>query len=262
MKTQNISIPISALQFTNKDKASITGERLQMVGYSGKVIPNHFYWGNLAIDLSGMKFAKPKYPVLLQHDRSKRIGFFTRSNIAVNGKLEILAQFIDNQEAKAVRQDNKNGFPFQASIHANPVNIERLKEGEKAQCNGMTVKGPATIWRTSELRECSVCVLGYDSRTSSKALSAGNENQLSLTVGVEGDLIDEDEAWLKEMQGYVYGNFEKDEQPQDEELFSRQDNQEFSRQEEQEAEEAESEEDVDAWVKEMMSMGPEAGATV
>jgi hypothetical protein len=70
-------IPNGALRFVQEGcHAFADGEdgkkQLKMTVYSGKVIRDHFYWGDLAIDLDGIKFGMSKYPVLEQHDTDSK----------------------------------------------------------------------------------------------------------------------------------------------------------------------------------------------
>ena len=95
---------------------------------------------------------------------------------------------------------SQEGFPYQSSIHGIPKVVERLEDGEKAEVNGFSIKGPASIWRKSVLREASVCVFGADKQTSSKAFSkdpkiaeeldveyigTGSQEQFNETTGEE-----------------------------------------------------------------------------
>ena len=85
MDTETIKVPKGALHFVDNDcfaKAITVDEKdqMDMVVYSGGMIPNHWHWGNLAIDLDGIKFPKSKYPVLENHDTGKKnykgMGYF------------------------------------------------------------------------------------------------------------------------------------------------------------------------------------------
>jgi len=58
---------------------SENGNKFRIVGYSGGIIKNHWYWGNLAIDLTGVKFFKNRIPVLEEHFKSSRIGFYNQT---------------------------------------------------------------------------------------------------------------------------------------------------------------------------------------
>ncbi len=102
MTAQNIDVPVNAMLFkASKGSAIATDDRLDMLAYSGKVIPNHFYWGDLIINLSGMSFPKDVFPILENHDQSRKIGFAKKSQISVNGGLKIEgASFVDSAYAR------------------------------------------------------------------------------------------------------------------------------------------------------------------
>jgi len=180
METETIKIPTGAMHFMDHDCFAKADDKdqMDMVIYSGGVIPNHFWWGNLAIDLEGIKFPKSKYPVLEGHDTSKKIGFSGKPT--VDGQLRInKMEFVDTPESKEFIRLSKEGFPYQASMYIPPAKIERIPEGEKAKVNGITLKGPGTIFRESTFKEASVCVFGYDSNT--KATAFGTE-EIEMTV--------------------------------------------------------------------------------
>jgi hypothetical protein len=169
-------IPKEALKFTN-DAIKFSYEegqdpKLQMVGYSGGVIKNHWYWGNLAINLKGMRFDKDRYPILEDHDTDKKIAFTTVPSIE-SGALVInpeMVTFLDTDDAKKFIANSKKGFPYQASIHAEPTKFTRLDKGESVEVNGMMLEGPGTVWDECSFMEVSACVFGYDSNTTAKAM--------------------------------------------------------------------------------------------
>ncbi len=183
METETVKIPMGALHFMDQDclakvKASDGKDQMDMVVYSGGIIPNHWYWGNLAIDLDGIKFPKPKYPVLENHDTSKKIGFSGKPT--VNGQVRVdNVEFVDTPESQEFIRLSKEGFPYQSSMYVPPLKLERIPEGEKAKVNGHILKGPGTVFRESIFKEASVCVFGFDSNT--KATAFGTE-EIELTV--------------------------------------------------------------------------------
>ena len=61
--------------------AAKNGFDFEMVAYSGQVIENHFAWGNLLIDLSGLRFERSRYPVLEDHNTDKKLGFSGKPGI-------------------------------------------------------------------------------------------------------------------------------------------------------------------------------------
>lgn len=147
--------------------------KLKMVGYSGGIIKDHWYWGNLGIDLSGMKFSKPRYPLLQDHRTDVRLAHMGVPKIENNQLVapEDDVVFLDNEPAQSFLKESEKGFPFQASIYAKPTKVVRLDDDQEHPCNGFTVKGPGAVWLESEFREMSVCVFGADSNTSAAAFS-------------------------------------------------------------------------------------------
>ena len=190
MKNKKVEIPISALMFGTRDKKSIKVEQdnLDMLIYSGGLIKDHYYWGDLAIDLQGMQFPKSKYPILESHNTDRKIGFTAPP--LVNGNLKIDSAnttFLDTPASQEFRRLSKEGFPYESSMYAKPTVIEKVDTGATSDCNGSTVKGPATIWRKSIFKEASVCTFGWDSQTEASAFS---RDILELSVDLEG--FDED----------------------------------------------------------------------
>ena len=172
-------IPNGALRLVQTGEgchAFVEGEdgkkKLKMTVYSGGVIKNHWWWGNLAIDLSGMAFLKSKYPILENHDTNRKIAFTGKplvgDDLTINPDK---TKFVDTEESAEFQKLSAEGFPYESSLYAKPSAIERIDEGEKSEVNGFTFKGPGTIWRKCEFKEASVCVFGWDSQTVSSAFS-------------------------------------------------------------------------------------------
>jgi len=161
-------------------------KKLKMTAYSGGVIKNHWYWGNLAIDLSGMKIPSGKFPILEDHNTGKKIAFTKKP--ALSDSLVIdpeNTQFVSTPESEEFQRLSAEGFPYQASIYAPPAQIQRLGEDETAEVNGYTFKGPGTIFRKSTLKEASVCVFGWDSETQSTAFSRKEQEEIEVEDGSE-----------------------------------------------------------------------------
>lgn len=156
--------------------------KLKMKAYSGGLIRGHWYWGDLAIDLEGMSFPVSKYPILEDHSTDKKIAFTGKPLIEGNSLLinPDTTKFLDTSESLEFQKNSRKGFPYQASIYARPSSVERVSEGESAKVNGMSVKGPASIWRKCEFKEASVCVFGWDSKTQSSAFSRTETEEVDV----------------------------------------------------------------------------------
>jgi len=147
--------------------------KIKMVAYSGGVIKDHWYWGNLGIELSGMKFPKERYPLLQQHDIETRLAHMGKP-VIVDNKLmapEDDVVFLDNEASNKFLEESSKGFPFQASMFIWPRKVLRLEEDQEHACNNIIVKGPGAVFLESEFKEMSVCVFGADSNTSAAAFA-------------------------------------------------------------------------------------------
>ena len=158
------------VEFAEGDEKQIP--KLKMVAYAGGIIKDHWYWDNLAIDLDGIQFKQGSFPVLENHDTSRKIAVIGKP-IIEDGKLVAPenAKFLSTEESKEFQKLSAEGFPYQSSIYAKPSNVERLEDGATAKVNGFTMKGPGSIWRQCEFKEMSVCVFGWDSNTKASAFS-------------------------------------------------------------------------------------------
>lgn len=185
-------------------------KKLKMTVYSGGIIKNHWWWGDLVVDLTGMKFDRKKYPVLENHDTSKKIGFTGKP--IVDGAITLdpdKTEFVSTEESEQFQQTSSEGFPYQASMYTIPTKVERIEKDSKAEVNGFTLKGPATVWREAVFQEASVCVFGWDKQTESSAFSKEQTTELEyeeiggdaeiFTLKSGFDKIDKNKEEVKEM---------------------------------------------------------------
>ena len=197
-------VPQTATSFNDTEAfaASSEDKGFEMLAYSGKPIMDHWYWGNLAIDVSGIKFEGKKFPILEDHWTEKRIGFSKKPKGLEDNQIRFddsNFQFIDSEESIKFREQSKQGFPFQASISGQPIVVERFGEGEKVEVNGYTLKGPGAVWREWIYRESSVVVFGADNKTHSRAF-ADNRGEIDVSfIDVEKESGNSDDEGGKNM---------------------------------------------------------------
>jgi hypothetical protein len=161
-----------------KNNSEQEDNNFRIIGYSGGIIKNHWFWGNLAIDLKGLKFAKKRTPVLAEHFRDIRIGFSTMQDIT--DRVIVEGPFLDNGDAQKLKADMKKGFPMEASLLVPPSVVENVKEGASVEVNGHTLKGPGAVFRKSTIKEVSMCVFGADSDTESSAFADNQTVKFNL----------------------------------------------------------------------------------
>ncbi len=175
-------IPIGAMRFVASESHAhvefAEGDdkepKMKMVAYSGKIMKGHWFWDDLVLDLKGIIFDRSKYPVLEQHDKSKKIAFTSKPIVTDDFKLKLdenKTVFVDTEESAEFQKLSRKGFPYESSVYVTPLNIERLDKGASAEVNGFTLKGPGTIFRKFRFNEASVCVFGWDRQTQASAFS-------------------------------------------------------------------------------------------
>ena len=197
---EKMKVPTEALRFMDHEcyaKTEVGKDdvpKLKMIAYSGKLIKNHYYWGDLAIDLDGVKFDKSSFPILENHRTDRKIAFSSGKPVIKDYQLSIdsdKVSFVDTECSTVFQKLSKQGFPYESSIYGEPSNIERLEDDATAEVNGFTMKGPGAIWRQWTFKEASVCVFGHDSNTRSEAFA---NSELELELEVETSKVSSEEG--------------------------------------------------------------------
>lgn len=186
-------VPASALWFREAEAEATVGDddRFRLRVYSGKPV-DHWLFGKVIIDLATLSF-KAKLPVLLEHERSARVGWSDKTTaddqIVCEGPL--MKSTAASQE---IRETRAEGYPWEASAgFGAPGRIESLSEGTTATVNGQSVEGPIEIWRDVQLREASFVTLGVDQDTGLAAGDSANTVQVPCPIPFsEGDVMADD----------------------------------------------------------------------
>lgn len=197
-------IPVSAItfeeplffEFSSTKSGEEEKKKASMLGYSGGIIKDHWLFGDLAIDVSGINFKSNKIPILEQHDVDRKIGIAKKPDLSDNKVFFNEIDLLDNVVANEFYDNAKQGFPYQASISIRPTKIEEISDGTESEVNGYKMKGPAVIFRESNFRESSVVVFGADPKTNSTPLNEQYVNvELSdnLRKKLEDDMTDNTE---------------------------------------------------------------------
>jgi len=189
--------PGSACHFVMEDAVKFAQSEkndkgmVKLVGYRGDII-KHWYWGNLAFDMAGLHFDKPRTPGLIDHMTSKRLTYSTER--AIEPETFIAGPFLENNNAKELENDIKNGFPFQASLSLLPEIVEQIEDGESVEVNGKMLKGPGAVFRKAAIYEISAVVFGAFSNTESAEY---NDNNTNVTFKMKETLMsDKDKTKL------------------------------------------------------------------
>jgi len=145
--------------------------------YDGSIVKN-WYWGNLAFELSTMKMAKKKNPILFSHDTDQRLAISDKASF--EGKFIMEGTFLEGSEiSQQVKKEMLEGFPFESSLRFDPDRsiIMNVPDGQSVQVNGHVLKGPGTVVKNALIVEGSICVFGALKNTVSEAFEILSENK-------------------------------------------------------------------------------------
>lgn len=144
----------------------------KMNAYTGGLLdlPNYYY--PVVVDLAGMSGPRRATPILRDHQIGQIVGHgrarIGDSSIAIeNGRFSG-----GGDDSREVLKAAREGFPWQASIGARPVQVVFVDEKEKVTANGRTFTGPVYVARKSQLKEVSFVAIGADRGGSSATLTA------------------------------------------------------------------------------------------
>ena len=141
----------------------------RMVARTGDAI-DHWFWGKVVHDLSGMRRHKDRLPIDYAHDDREVIGYANRfesdsGDLVVQGAL---VPYKDNDRASEIVYKSKQGVPYEASINfgGDGIVVEEYEPGRDVTVNGRQFSGPVTVIRQWPLRGIAVCPYGADANTS------------------------------------------------------------------------------------------------
>lgn len=151
-----------------------------MTAYNGGPMMVAGWFDPVVVDLDGIQGMEKTRPILKDHSSAMVIGH-TKSVTAEGGRLLATGVISGiSNVARDVVGAAKNGFPWQASIGADPLSYEEVRAGASVEVNGQTVDGPVTVVRSSRLREISIVAIGADQETiTSIAAEAARETPMS-----------------------------------------------------------------------------------
>jgi len=164
---------------------------IQLIASSGAVF-NHWYWGPMVFDVSGMKLSKPRVTLDYCHRQDEVVGYADRID-ATGGQLKIAGELVSTKRddrAAALLVKGPAGVPYEASIKFDLYNqlvIEEYSAGVPAQVNGRMELGPLTVVRECLIRGVAVCPYGADPYTQSEFSAAGDDADVSITIQQHGE---------------------------------------------------------------------------
>jgi hypothetical protein len=141
--------------------------RFTITAYTGGAM--RFAWSQdpVVLDLAGLE-AESVNPVLQHHNMARIVGH--TDAIANDGKVLSAEGVISGvgEAAQEVVATSDAGFPWQASIGARMVRVERVPKGQAVTINAQSFTGPLTVVRQSKLVEISWVPIGAAEKTKAR----------------------------------------------------------------------------------------------
>lgn len=178
-------VPRDAMRFANASPMQFAAGDAEtgilpfsMVARSPEAI-NHYYWGRIVHDLSGMILRKESITVDYMHEYDAVIGFANQFGITDAG-LQVSGSLVTtepNDKADEVYRKGKAGVPYEASIDWDgpEVELEYIPEGVTTEVNAMQFAGPGYVVRKWPLRAIAICRYGHDAGTHTKFSKTSTE---------------------------------------------------------------------------------------
>lgn len=154
--------------------------RFSGVAYGGGLIRDHWAWDAVGFDLAGLQAATPM-PLLLEHGET--VGVINQVE-NTGTELRIAGELFTGIEPEADRIAAKadRGMPWQMSVGIFPDEIAALAPGAESNLNGKPIQGPAHIFRSSRVRETSICAVGADSATRAQVFDGAQRGPRTFAV--------------------------------------------------------------------------------
>ncbi|MCI0381303.1 MAG: Mu-like prophage major head subunit gpT family protein [Gemmataceae bacterium] len=138
------------------------GKRFEMLAYSGGLLRIEGFALPVIVDLDSIHAPKQQNPVLRDHNVERPIGHTDLVEVSASGIWAEGAFSLENEDAGEVIRAAKMGFPWQASIGADPDSLDTIAAGDSVRVNGRLFRGPVYVARGVELREISFVAVGAD----------------------------------------------------------------------------------------------------
>lgn len=178
-----------------------TPPTFSVTAYNGGPLTVKGYPLPVVVDLAGLTLANSVL-ANLDHDQKQRVGHVTAHTN--DGKSLTFAGVVSGTSGAAgeVIANHKNGYPWQASIEAQPQGpVEEIKKGKSVTVNGQVIPGPVFVARKAKLYGFAFLSRGAD-ETTTVAIAATRTTPETRTMkpelkafieaaGFDADEIDE-----------------------------------------------------------------------
>jgi len=159
---KTLTLPVEIVKLS--DELQEDGYPFEATILSGEPIDH--WCGNFIIDLSTVKYHKPRLTVNYDHNNELIIGYGENFQVTPEG-LKSTGKLAAGSFADELVNLAKQGVPFEASVEIDIANSIETRVGANASIsvNGRTYAGPISVYKDVPLRGYAICPLGADKLT-------------------------------------------------------------------------------------------------
>lgn len=197
MKDRNVCVALLADPTAQRSDNRVTGFR--GLAYSGDVVKNHGWAGDMGIDLATLAMPAAEVPILLNHDPNQIVG---RAQLTNDGtKLEITSGTFSEVTAagKEVAALMAEGHPWALSVGVNG-NLASCDRGKKTKLNGRAMQLDSVI-KDARLLEVSFVPSGADPAAYAAQLST--RHGITPPNGDDMNELEQARARIAELEAQV-----------------------------------------------------------
>ena len=192
MKTKDIQKLEESISFVSSESAKIemtkkrSGGRgipkCTLTAYTGDAVIVGGYWYPVVLDGNGISFASEKIPLRHEHMKWEGVGHGEKNSLDKDTGEVVIEGYVsrETEAAKEIVASYANGFPWQSSIGAKPIEYRFVDENENVTVNGREFTGPLYHVTESVIHEVSFVELGADSNSSVEIEASRKEKEMAI----------------------------------------------------------------------------------
>lgn len=154
-------VPVTAGRFSMGSGAVVADpktDRFTLTPFAGQVF-DHWFWGKMTFDASGLSMRKSVIPAFKDHDPTKLVGEIDALEVK-DGKVVLSGEFAKTASAEEIRSVKKLEWECSLAFDLGSAVIEEIGPEMMAKVNGAELAGPATVVRKAVLYETSFTFFG------------------------------------------------------------------------------------------------------
>lgn len=184
-------------QFAEVEAGEGEKSKFRLTAYKGQIF-SHWYWGQLAFDISGMRMAKDVIPALRDHNSDKIVGAIDSGSF--KDAIVFEGEFEDTAHAQEIRATKKLKWESSLAFDMGSAVIEEVGRDATVEVNGQQFKGPGFVVREAAIYEVSFTLFGAAPETEAETFGQG-EKTINVSINRKDSVMTQEEKDQAEKNG-------------------------------------------------------------